>query len=137
VNPPYRYGSRAQFGDARLIHAKPVCKRSLCVIQLFQQRPKPFCIHMNYSYATTQQNADSTTNCPLLSGRMNTTAQRLFDIPGAVEYLRSIGAGAASPWFVRSLISRGELPHLRIGKKFYVSREALDTWISKHERRAR
>ena len=63
--------------------------------------------------------------------------QRLFDIGGAVDYLRSIGAGAASPWFIRQIISRGELPHLRIGKKFYVSREALDGWISKRERRAR
>lgn len=62
--------------------------------------------------------------------------QRLFDIVAAVEYLRSIGATAATKNFVRGLISTGQIPFEKIGKKFYVSREAIDGWITTHQRRA-
>jgi hypothetical protein len=71
------------------------------------------------------------TTDPTANGR------RLFDIAGAVEYLHGIGASAATPNFVRAIIGRGEVAHLKIGKKFFVSREALDAWIQKHERRSR
>jgi excisionase family DNA binding protein len=63
------------------------------------------------------------------------TQRRLFDIAAAVEYLHTLGAEGATVTFVRSLINRAEVPHVRIGKKFYVSREALDRWITNHERR--
>ncbi len=62
---------------------------------------------------------------------------RLFDIVAAVEYLRAIGAGSATKHFVRGLIASGRVPHLRIGKKFFVSRGSLDRWLELHERRAR
>jgi len=71
------------------------------------------------------------TNDPTANGR------RLFDIGAAVAYLREIGATAATPNFVRAIIGRGEVAHLKIGKKFFVSREALDGWLQKHERRMR
>jgi excisionase family DNA binding protein len=61
--------------------------------------------------------------------------RRLFDIAGAVGYLQQIGANSATPTFVRSIIARGEVPHLRIGKKFFVSRESLDAWLARRERR--
>jgi len=64
-------------------------------------------------------------------------ARRLFDIAGAVEYLRSIGATSATVSFVRGLISSGQLPYLKIGKRFCVSRGSLDSWIDRHERRAK
>lgn len=60
---------------------------------------------------------------------------RLLDIKAAVAYLRDIGATAATTNFVRNLINTAQVPHIRIGKKFFVSREAIDTWIDKHERR--
>ncbi len=63
--------------------------------------------------------------------------RRLFDVSGAVEYLRAIGADGATVSFVRTLINTGQVSHVRIGKKFYMAREALDGWIAKHERRAR
>jgi len=63
--------------------------------------------------------------------------RRLFDIEAAVQYLRSVGATAATKNFVRGLIASGQIAHLRVSKKFYVSRESLDAWITKHERRAR
>jgi hypothetical protein len=47
---------------------------------------------------------------------------QLFDIGAAADYLKSIGAGSATIYFVRTLVSSGQIPHLRIGKKFYVSR---------------
>jgi excisionase family DNA binding protein len=62
-------------------------------------------------------------------------ARRLFDILAAVEYLRGLGADGCTVNFVRGLINNGSVPHLRMGKKFYVTRESLDTWISRHERR--
>jgi excisionase family DNA binding protein len=61
--------------------------------------------------------------------------RRLFDVQAAVAYLRELGADGATKNFVRALISSGALPHLRMGKKHYVSRESLDRWISNHERR--
>jgi excisionase family DNA binding protein len=63
--------------------------------------------------------------------------QTLFDIAGVVGYLRRVGASAATTTFVRSLIGSGALPHIKIGKAFYVSRAALDAWLVKAERRAR
>ena len=67
---------------------------------------------------------------------MSPETPRLFDIVAAVEYLRTIGATAATKNFVRRLIGTGQVAHLRIGKKFYLTREALDAWIVKRQRRA-
>lgn len=63
--------------------------------------------------------------------------RRLFDIAGSVQYLRELGASTATPNFVRGLISAGAVPHLKIGKKFFVSKEALDVWLARAERRAK
>jgi excisionase family DNA binding protein len=65
------------------------------------------------------------------------TQVRLLDILLAVSYLKSIGADSASENFVRNLISTGQIPHVRIGKKFYISRVALDSWINSRERKSR
>lgn len=62
---------------------------------------------------------------------MSTEVQRLFDIASAAEYLRGIGATAATKNFIRRLINSGQIPHLRIGKKFYCTRESLDVWIAR------
>jgi Helix-turn-helix domain len=66
-----------------------------------------------------------------------TPEQRLFDVKDATAYLVSIGARGATVSFVRTLISSAQVPHLRIGKKFYVSRASLDRWLETRERRAR
>jgi hypothetical protein len=63
--------------------------------------------------------------------------RRLFDILAAVAYLRSLGATSATTNFVRGLIGRGEIPHLKISKKFYVKKGSLDRWIETRERRTR
>ncbi len=65
------------------------------------------------------------------------TDQRLFDVGDAAKYLQSIGAKTATVNFVRGLISSGQVPHLRIGKKFYLSKTGLDRWIETRERRSR
>ncbi len=62
--------------------------------------------------------------------------RRLFDIVAAVEYFRSIGADAATKNFIRGLIATGQVASEKIGKKFYISREELDRWILKKQRRA-
>lgn len=67
--------------------------------------------------------------------QVETQARRLFDIAAAVEYLRSIGATSVTANFVRTLIGTGQVKHVRMGKKFFVTREALDAWIENHERR--
>lgn len=67
--------------------------------------------------------------------RANTDGLRVFDLPAGVEYLKSIGATAATNNFLRSLIASSQIAHLRIGRRFYVSKAALDHWISTRERR--
>jgi excisionase family DNA binding protein len=66
-----------------------------------------------------------------------TADRRLFDVQSGAAYLREIGATAATVSFVRGLITSGQVPHIRIGKKFYVTRDAFDAWISRHEKRAK
>ena len=63
------------------------------------------------------------------------TERRLFDIAGAVDYLRSIGATAATRNFVRAIIGRGEVAHVRVGRKFFITRDALDNWIVRREKK--
>jgi len=71
--------------------------------------------------------------------RMSASSEtpKLFDVRGAAEYFRSIGAGSATMNFVRTIIASGQLPHIRIGKKFFVAREAIDRWIENRQRRAK
>jgi excisionase family DNA binding protein len=64
-----------------------------------------------------------------------TTQRRLFDITAAVTYLRELGAESVTVNFVRALIASGQVPHIRMGKKFYLTRESLDRWITNHERK--
>jgi excisionase family DNA binding protein len=63
--------------------------------------------------------------------------QLLFDISGVVTYLKSVGASAASATFVRGLINSGQLPYLKVGKAFYVSKSAIEAWLAKSEKRNR
>lgn len=53
---------------------------------------------------------------------MDTT---LLDLKEAAAQLRS------SVGFVRLIIANGELPFLKIGKKFFVTRGDLDRWIER------
>ena len=54
-----------------------------------------------------------------------------------VLHLQGAGAHGATVSFVRNLISSGVLPHIRIGKRFYVSKAAIDAWLIRAEKRAR
>lgn len=60
---------------------------------------------------------------------------RLFDIHAAAKYLQSIGATGVTHSTIRRLLNSGDLPCLKIGKRFYLSKAALDSWLLKHERR--
>lgn len=61
---------------------------------------------------------------------------KFFDIDGIVRYSQSLGAGVTKN-FVRSAISSGRLPHIKLGKKFFISREAWNRFLASSERRAR
>jgi len=63
--------------------------------------------------------------------------QRFFTVEDAQHYLVAIGAVGVGVTFVRQLIVTGAIPHVRMGRRYYVSRVALDEWLLKHERRAR
>lgn len=63
--------------------------------------------------------------------------QQLFDVGDAAIYLQQIGARTATINFVRTLISTGQVAHLKIGKKYYVGKAALDQWINRREKRSR
>jgi excisionase family DNA binding protein len=63
--------------------------------------------------------------------------QTLFDIPSAAKHFQEKGAKTATKNFVRNLIASGQLPHLRIGKRFYVTKAAIDRWIETREKRNR
>jgi excisionase family DNA binding protein len=71
------------------------------------------------------------------TGSARMTEQRLFDIPSAAKYLQSIGASAVTTITVRTLVSSGKLPHIKIGRRFYITRVAMDSWLANHERRAK
>jgi hypothetical protein len=60
---------------------------------------------------------------------------RIFDIPGSAEYLRELGATGVTAYSVRALIASGQVPHIRVGRRFYVSRASWDSWLAKSERR--
>jgi excisionase family DNA binding protein len=62
---------------------------------------------------------------------------KLLDVQGAVAYLHSLGAATATVNFVRGLITSGSVPHIRLGKRFYVTRAAIDAWLERSERRPR
>jgi excisionase family DNA binding protein len=62
---------------------------------------------------------------------------KYFDIPAAVEYVRSIGLSGVTPWTIRMAINSGRLAHIREGKRFYVSKSAVDSWLAKAEKRTR
>lgn len=66
-----------------------------------------------------------------------TETPRFFDIPATVEYVRSIGLTGVTPWTIRMAINSGRLAHIKEGKKFYVSKSAIDAWLAKAEKRTR
>jgi excisionase family DNA binding protein len=61
----------------------------------------------------------------------------VFDLAAAVVYVRGLGATGVTIHTIRSEIAAGRIPRIRIGKKFYLSKTALDAWISQAERRAK
>lgn len=66
-----------------------------------------------------------------------TPTRRMFDLDSAAKYLKKAGIDAATARVVLRLINRGELAHVRLCRKFYVSSESLDAWLTKAERKVR
>jgi hypothetical protein len=60
---------------------------------------------------------------------------RVFDLLAAVEYVRGLGATGVTISTIRGEIASGRIPHMKLGKNFYVAKIALDAWITRAERR--
>jgi excisionase family DNA binding protein len=87
--------------------------------------------------------AAKTTSLPKPEGQAATSeaaqpAERtLFDFEGAAGYARELGAYDVTAYTIRRLAASGELPFIRgLGRKFYVSKKSLDSWIAANDRRA-
>ena len=65
------------------------------------------------------------------------TEPRLFDLKAAAEYLQSLGAAGTTAYYIRSLVASGKVPHIKLGRKFYISKNALDAWLERAEKRSR
>jgi hypothetical protein len=74
---------------------------------------------------------------PEMANAETVETPKYFNIADAAAYLKSIGIDAATPWYVASLIRRGKLPRTRAGRKFYVSKTALNGLLAKNELRVR
>ena len=61
--------------------------------------------------------------------------QRLLDRYDAQTYMRQLGISGVSPRIFFTLIANGEIPRVRVGRKYFITREALDGWIARNERR--
>jgi len=57
----------------------------------------------------------------------NVLPPRLLDYQSASHYL------SLSYWSVRTLVTNGEVPHVRFGKRILIDREDLDIWIDQHK----
>ena len=58
---------------------------------------------------------------------------QLFDLQAAVTYFKGIGVSGITTCAMRTVFA--QVPHIRIGKRFYVSKESLDSWIANRQRR--
>jgi excisionase family DNA binding protein len=52
--------------------------------------------------------------------------RQVFDVESAAEYLRTLGFEEATKNTIRKLIAQKRLACTSVGRKFYVSRAALD-----------
>jgi excisionase family DNA binding protein len=66
-----------------------------------------------------------------------TETPRYFDIPAAAVYTNSIGLTGVTANTIRMAINSGRIAHIKEGKKFYVSKSAIDAWLAKAEKRVR
>ena len=56
---------------------------------------------------------------------------RLLDVKAAVAHLAELGAPATVN-FVRTIIVAGEIRHVKIGRKFFVTSADISEWVMKH-----
>jgi excisionase family DNA binding protein len=56
---------------------------------------------------------------------------KVLDVQKAAEYLVSLGFSAATDWTIRGLIASGELRAVKLSRRFYVSTEDLDSYVSR------
>jgi len=77
----------------------------------------------------------STTRVPERTTNDEIKPRKLFDIIGIVCYLNSLGGNGVTVSFVRTLLNSGQIPRLKIGRRFYATRESLDQWLERSQKR--
>jgi len=60
-------------------------------------------------------------------GQTNVLQPRLLSYEAASRYL------SLSYWSVRTMVTGGQIPHIRSGKRILIDREDLDIWIDQHK----
>ncbi len=65
------------------------------------------------------------------------TEQQLFDVKDAAAYLESLGAKGVTVYFVRTLITSGQLDFRPIGRKFFIKKAELDKWLDRSAKKRR
>ncbi|MGC2764945.1 MAG: helix-turn-helix domain-containing protein [Candidatus Acidiferrum sp.] len=64
-------------------------------------------------------------------------SQSQFSVKDAPEYLKSLGVSTATTYTVRRLINQGAFPKIKVGRAFFVSKQAIDEWLQRSARKAR
>jgi hypothetical protein len=62
--------------------------------------------------------------------------RKLFDVEGIVAYLTEQGATGVTINFVRNLLNSGAIERKRIGKRYHSTKESIDLWLARSQRRA-
>ncbi len=61
----------------------------------------------------------------------------MHSVESAANYLRTSGAISVCVHTVRSLIVSGQVAAIRLGRRYYITETALNSWLSSHERKAK
>ena len=63
--------------------------------------------------------------------------RRAFTFTSGAEYMRSAGFDGVTSWTLRRLAATGTLKRLKLGRRYFLTREALDELVNRLERRAK
>ena len=61
---------------------------------------------------------------------------KLMNVQETANYFASLGA-PVTIWFVRGLILKGQIDCLKLGRRYFVSADAIHEYLATHEKRLR
>ena len=80
-----------------------------------------------YKTVTAQSEAPSSSGLGASATDWESDGPRLLGYKAASAYL------SLSYWSVRDLVLKGEIPHIRYGKRVLIDRRDLDNWIAQRK----